>query len=397
MPGSAAGLAAWIMAREDAQQPASPDPAAVNVMTVHRAKGLEWPVVVLPDLDDDDVPRLFNSPVPVQSSAGIDPHAPLAGRWIRLWPWPYGLQRKDVHLDTTAIASEIGEAARNTLRSEKARLLYVALTRARDYLVLAPRMTVSKKNERKLKAGWLDLFPGALELPTGPGAVRAAGQDMGAVIEDVDLLPTSADQQTERTPVLPEGMAPTFGPRRLQPSAATALGSVCFQVVEIGPRLALTGHADMQALGEAVHGFLAADRPAAAQAQRITMSARLLKSWGVSALTPEEVVGAADRFWGHIEGAYPGGIWRREWPVVEFADGAITTGRADLMVECAAGLALYDHKTFPGGAADWEREMIRYAPQLAAYAAILSRATGRGVTRKAIHLPVAGVVLIVSE
>ncbi len=397
LPGSAAGLAAWIMGREDAQQSASPDPDAVNVMTIHRAKGLEWPVVVLPDLDDDDVPRLFNSPTPMQSSAGIDPHAPLMGRWIRLWPWPYGLQSKDVHIDTTAIACEIGQAARNTLRSEKARLLYVALTRARDYLVLAPRMTVSKKNERKLQAGWLDLFPGALELPTGPGAVRAAGQDMEAVIEDVDLLPTLTDQPKERMPVLPEGVPPAFGPRRIQPSAAAAIDAVRFEALEIGPRLALTGHADMQALGEAVHGFLAADRPAAAQVKRLSMAERLLRSWDVSALTPRDVVDVADRFWAHIERTYPDGIWRREWPLVEFADGAITTGRADLVVQHSGGIALYDHKTFPGGSADWEREMLRYAPQLASYSAILSRATGHDVTRQAIHLPAAGTVLIVTR
>lgn len=58
------------------------------------------------------------------------------------------------------------------------------------------------------------------------------------------------------------------------------------------------------------------------------------------------------------------------------------------------GLALYDHKTFPGEEARWEEEVKSCVPQLASYAAILAQASGRAVTRKAVHLAVTGVILI---
>lgn len=393
LPGSAAGLAAWITSQDKVQQPASPDPEAVQVMTVHRAKGLEWPVVVLADLEDDDEPRLFNSPVPMAADGGIDPAAPLAGRWVRLWPWPYGAQKKDVHLDTSAADGAVGKAAQYSLRQEKARLLYVALTRARDYLVLAPRMSVSKKGERTLKTGWPDLFPGALQLPTGGGSIVAGGTPVPALIEDVDASEEAAGPSVEMAPVLPSATPPPFAPRRLRPSGAATDGAVAFTVHRIGPRLPLTGHADMRLVGEAVHGFMAADRPSAPQPWREGLARRLLDAWQVTALAPQDLVGAADRFWSHIASAYPAADLRREWPVLQVAKGSIASGRADLVVEHADGLALYDHKTFPGEEARWEEEMKSYAPQLASYAAILAQASGRVVTRQAVHLPMAGVIL----
>jgi ATP-dependent exoDNAse (exonuclease V) beta subunit len=395
LPGSAAGLAAWITAQDKVQQPASPDPEAVKVMTVHRAKGLEWPVAVLADLEDDDEPRLFNSPVPMAADGGIDPAAPLAGRWVRLWPWPYGAQKKNVYLDTSAADGALGKAAQYSLRQEKARLLYVALTRARDYLVLAPRMNVSKKGERKLKTGWLDLFPGALDLPAGGGSIVAGGTPVPAIIEDVEASEEAVGPGAEMAPVLPSAAPPSFAPRRLRPSAAATDGAVAFTVHRIGPRLPLAGHADMWLVGEAVHGFMAADRPSAPLAWREGLARRLLEAWQVTALAPEDLVSAADRFWSHIASAYPAAGLRKEWPVLQVAAGSITGGRADLVVEHADGLALYDHKTFPGEEARWEEEMKSYAPQLASYAAILGEASGRSVTRQAVHLATAGVILVV--
>lgn len=393
LPGSAAGLAAWITSQDKVEQPASPDPEAVQVMTVHRAKGLEWPVVVLADLEDDDEPRLFNSPVPMAADGDIDPAAPLAGRWVRMWPWPYGAQKTNVHLDASAANGAVGQAAQYSLRQEKARLLYVALTRARDYLVLAPRMSVSKQGERKLKIGWLDLFPRALELPSGGGSIVAGGTPVPALIEDVDASEEAAWPSVEMAPVLPSATPPPFAPRRLRPSAAATDGAVAFTVHRIGPRLPLTGHADMRLVGEAVHGFMAADRPSAPLPWREGLARRLLDAWQVSALAPQDLVGAADRFWSHLASAYPAAELRREWPVLQVAKGSITSGRADLVVEHADCLALYDHKTFPGEEARWEEEMKSYAPQLASYAAILAQASGRVVTRQAVHLPVAGVIL----
>ncbi|MFU8889896.1 MAG: UvrD-helicase domain-containing protein, partial [Trueperaceae bacterium] len=128
-----AGLCAYLGGSE-ASRPASSHADAVHLMTYHGAKGLEWPLVVLTDLDQGPNGRTFGLSASTVGEA--DWRDPLAGRVLRFWPWPYGAQAKDVHLDETAAASPEGLAAQAAARREALRLLYVGATRARDYLVL---------------------------------------------------------------------------------------------------------------------------------------------------------------------------------------------------------------------------------------------------------------------
>jgi hypothetical protein len=60
---------------------------------------------------------------------------PLAGRWIRFWPWPFGSLKKvdDVDLEGNEGVVDL----RREADEEARRLLYVGLTRARDLLVQA--------------------------------------------------------------------------------------------------------------------------------------------------------------------------------------------------------------------------------------------------------------------
>src|SRR5690606_26491875 len=140
---------------------------AVKVMTYHGAKGLEWPCVILTGLAREPRPRLFE---PVAEADGqVDWQDPLAGRWIRFWPWPYGGQSKDVHLDASALASQIGRQATVRARDEEARLLYVGVTRARDHVVLAP--------PAKGSLDWISVLDGNgdahVDLPrAAPGRIR---------------------------------------------------------------------------------------------------------------------------------------------------------------------------------------------------------------------------------
>jgi ATP-dependent exoDNAse (exonuclease V) beta subunit len=70
--------------------------------------------------------------------------------------------------------------------------------------------------------------------------------------------------------------------------------------------------------------------------------------------------------------------------------GTVLAGTADLVARVPGGLALIDHKTFPGSPAAALARLPRYAGQLAAYADALEAATNLPVISLWIHLPVVG-------
>src|SRR5207245_1108516 len=104
----------------------------VRVMTVHGAKGLEAPVVVLADTTTPPAghypPRLLTL-----TTAGAPPDA--AGRLV------WSARKED---DVGAIA-DARTAAVSATENEYRRLLYVAMTRAADRLVICGATSAAKK------------------------------------------------------------------------------------------------------------------------------------------------------------------------------------------------------------------------------------------------------------
>jgi ATP-dependent exoDNAse (exonuclease V) beta subunit len=139
------------------------DPRAVQLLTIHRAKGLEWPVVVVPALGGRR--RNISGRALFERTHGLS-----------LRPW--------LPEDLGAYSSERFERVKAELKSretaEYRRLLYVALTRARDRLVLSGAAEPRSESDT-----WWKLLDKRLEEDT---ALRELVQDV-----DVQALPLPAE------------------------------------------------------------------------------------------------------------------------------------------------------------------------------------------------------------
>lgn len=123
---------------------------AVQFSTIHRAKGLEWPMVVVANLRHERIAR-----------RDFVIHDPIHQRWaLKIGP------------KRTAAFTEVQEELREEEDAETRRLWYVALTRARDHLI------VMESDPEVTLFGRLALDPEMWErpvLPTRPGVVDPVG------------------------------------------------------------------------------------------------------------------------------------------------------------------------------------------------------------------------------
>lgn len=152
----------------------------VRLMTVHQSKGLEFPVVFIPELGAGSPVR--NSAVAWDNDLGLGLRLALPG----------GESRPSLAFREIAAVRRAKEAA------ELKRLFYVAVTRARDYLV----MSGEGRGEWRT---WIDTFRGCEE---ATDLIRTTPDEPVSV----ESTTTETDQPHLTAPVPPESMA--LGVRR---------------------------------------------------------------------------------------------------------------------------------------------------------------------------------------
>jgi ATP-dependent exoDNAse (exonuclease V) beta subunit len=390
------------------------DKNAVQVLTYHRAKGLEWPLVILYDLDAGERANPFDVYV-IPSDKEFDVNSPLAGRWIRYWPWPFDKQKKDVGLDERTDNSSEKKQLKQRERNESVRLLYVGMTRARDYLIFA--------TNEKGDAGWLD----SLIDNTGQTVIsrgqKLSSEDNKGKKEDVNLRdgietvqvgtdkfkfkmhfarPTEITaKKTKATVFLPDSKdgKKQHLPARIIPSSQDAFSKTSFSIVEtikVSEHMIFSGNVDWQILGNAFHSFFAADSSDMPQDKRFAIAVRLLADWKVKLLKPQDFLSASDRLQVFIKDRYGEKIkMYHEWPVNIRIDNQKASGWIDLLLDTPKGYVIFDHKIFHESMEQVKDKVQNFASQLNLYRRAVHEATNRDVFEIVLNLPVHGVFLVI--
>jgi ATP-dependent helicase/nuclease subunit A len=324
---------------------------AIRIMTVHGAKGLQAPIVFLPDT--------LQKPKRRAALLWLDE----AQATLPLWPVKGGL-------------SQIGEAAQQqrdaAMDAEYRRLLYVAMTRAED------RLYVCGWNNRQqapadcwyqlIKAGLADIAatvddaflaaqghdPTVLRLQTAQTAAVAARPAA------VDLAPPAPlpDWASQPAPPEPEPLRP-LAPSQPEPETA--------------PRAAPGGDSDSRARrrGSLIHRLLQ-HLPERPPAERARAAARFLgrPAWQLSYAEQAEIsseVAAVmqDPRFAALFG--PGS--RAEVPLIGRWGDRVISGRVDRLVQAGDQLLVVDYKTERQPPAE---PPLAYLRQMAAYRGVLA-------------------------
>ena len=155
--GGCRGLFAFVtrlrrLLEEGKAPPASSGSAAngVRLMSIHKSKGLEFPIVILADLDHAFSRQDFDASVLVHPALGLGPRRVDLKRRIR---YP------------TLARAAIEETLRRENLAEEQRVLYVAMTRPKEKLILIDSLYFAQTRLRRLSA--------SAALPVAPEAVAA--------------------------------------------------------------------------------------------------------------------------------------------------------------------------------------------------------------------------------
>lgn len=413
---------------------AEPGADAVRLVTIHGSKGMEYPVVVLDALSQKLRPRLPRVEVlrPREAEALLGADA-LSRSGVQLIP----------EVGVAAWAERFGRSfeAESRARSEWLRLLYVAVTRAREHLVILwPEAT---KGASVYVSGFVrDAIP-------APPAGTVSGQDGRWFGVDVRSFAESDLVVTEPSPaaspdlsawramienpsVASDSAAPRWPPAsprtllRVSPSELCQFND-CPEVLRIARFVRGERHELARSSGDevtireipsiwAARAAVSREVPPARVGTLVHAAVERAR-WGGDALAAlrddlvadevlsangqtehaAELAGLMVKTLGSLRAAMTvlgcEGEPLREVPFAIDLRGSTLHGIIDLVVQTAEGLHVVDLKTHLLRAPELPRWAAYYAPQLDAYALALSRLTGQRVAGRHLAIPAAGALV----
>ncbi|MFC5260865.1 UvrD-helicase domain-containing protein [Kribbella qitaiheensis] len=340
------------------------DADAVRVMTIHAAKGLEFPIVILSGMTA----------------------APNHQRGVQvLWPPDGGYAvklKKSVQTEDFDLVQPVDEQMDDY---ERRRLLYVAATRARDHLVVSLHRSGNRRHSSNAElfasAGGVDaanavLFTSPAVEPR-TSAAQSPGSEVAPPVNRAEWTArvTEARQASRRKSAQSasglEGTGPDVALEGADPGIAKAARDVelpPWSKGRYGTAIGRAVHGVLQVVDLATGAGLDAAVSSQCMAEGIVEYADVVTALVRSALASDVVQRAAAREY-----------WRESYVGTLQPDGTILEGFVDLIYREDDGtLVIVDYKTDAIPASALDARVAYYAPQLQSYAAMIPN-TGRPV------------------
>jgi ATP-dependent helicase/nuclease subunit A len=378
---------------------------SVNVHTYHAAKGLEWPVVMLCDLDDERDPDVFS--VRVNAKDNIDFNDPLKDRSLRFWPWPYktspyGKKSGFKQFTEQFISSDDFIILGDKERTESLRLLYVGFTRARDYLIIPFKV---KSEECYLKAiveNGISSFVEFDKIPTDKiiSKNKIHNQLLRLWITDYGDYAEGVNSSTEFAEVYEKNEIKNYPAYYITPSESEAIEEVSFKE-DIAIHNAFSrGDFDGEKsdFGTFIHRVFCAYDPAMNDFKSKEIISRLGNCYGFNnPKLNDEILHFVSAFYKWIESEFRPIKIYKELPMMMERNGQLIDGIADLVIETKNELILIDYKTFSGNSAELKSKAKTFSGQLKLYMDILRQGFPGKKVRGGIYFLMKGVVVWMEE
>ncbi|MCZ2076198.1 MAG: UvrD-helicase domain-containing protein [Bryobacterales bacterium] len=354
--------------QSEPEAPAGQSADVVNVMTIHASKGLEYPVVFVACLH-----------TAVNQSAPTLCYLPGAGLGVRWCDPVSGEAVSDtVHKLYSGRTKERDKA-------ESDRLLYVAMTRAKEHLVLS--FAVGKK----APSGWPSAIAGAfgiaLDGPAEPAEIDTISGFRLKVFRPDRRAESRAGDRFTRLEAQPLMLARPALEEQFDSTASVTSLTTYWQCPR---RYFLERYLQWPTDGAAPHVFLedAFDSGTSMEADDFGRAVHAVLAGGPRDNLPTDVLEMAGRFetsefgWRLLRATGAG----HECEFVMSFEGLVVRGQIDLWFEEGGELVLIDYKTDRIDPVSDPHRMAAYALQLNLYAAALQKMRGRPVNAAYLYM-----------
>lgn len=356
----------------------------IQCMTIHKAKGLEFPVVILSKLYGQINVNIYE----VKDFLNESYELTIKGEF------------------STENFEEMKEIEKKMEYEEEVRLLYVAMTRARDYLILPiiyPESIITNDGQfftnRYMK--YLDDF--IFKYNPGDGnsgdIIPYGGEFRGSLIYDIsslDLNPPEfektetvskkfekldLDREKERR----ERLLSRFGGlKRDEELIGIKFRSVTDEKDEVNFR---GGHKEGKLIGNIFHKVMEEIDFERGEGVSELVHRRCVKEDGEHLI--DIIMEMLERTLASdiVEEAVRAERYYREVPVDFIEDDTLVSGKIDLLIEGEDGLIVVDYKTDDVDDDEWVKRLSIYARQVEEYARGVELATGNRVKEKIVFNP----------